>query len=146
MTSLIDNNIDELIKRVRTRTAVSDMVFMSAYPPRETPNPIDKYTVAVTQTGVKRSQAFVGDAVGTGRRGSLYEVSVTLRIYAPRNTSASALLRSSTLLYDALTASDIDGAIADIALGKVEYDNVVRTVYRDLRLTLCRLLSGEGVR
>lgn len=146
MTSLIDNNIDELIKRVRKRTAVSDMVFMTAYPPREMPNPISKYTIAVNQTGVKRSQMFIGDAVGAGRKGCLYEVNVVLRMYAPRQTAASALLRASSLLFDALEAADTDGAIADSALASIEYDNAARTIYRDLRVTLCYLLSGEGAR
>ncbi len=146
MTSLIDNNIDGLVKRAKKRTAVSDMVFMSAYPPRESPNPLNKYTVAVNPVSVKKSQIFVGDAVVKGQRGNLYEATVILRIYAPRNTAATALLRKSSLLFDALEASDVDGAIADISLGKVDYDNVTRTVYRDLRMTLCWLLCGEGER
>ena len=146
MTSLIDNNIDELIKRVRKCTAVSDMVFMTAYPPREMPNPVAKYTVAVNQTGVNQSQVFVGDAVSAGMKGRLYDVSLTLRVYAPRQTSASALLRMSSLLYDAMERCDTDGAIAEMSLGEVVYDNAARTVYRDLRIRLSYLLIGEGGR
>jgi hypothetical protein len=144
MTSLIDNNIDELIRRVRQYGAASELVFAAAYPPRETPNPVGKYMVAVNNTGVRKAQVFIGDTVGTGRRGRLYEASVTLRIYAPRNSGASALLRVSSLLYDALEACDDDGAIAEISLGEVAYENSLRTVYRDLRLKLQWLLSGEG--
>lgn len=144
MTSLVDNNIDELIKRVRRRTAVSDMVFMTAYPPREVPSPIDKYTVAVDQTGVKRSQAFIGDTVGTGLKGSLYEIRLTLRVYAPRNTSASALLRMSAQLFDAVDACDTDKMIVDMSLGGVAYDNTARTIYRDLNVTMSLILTKEG--
>lgn len=146
MTSLIDNNIDGLIKRARQQKAVSDMVFMTAYPPRELPNPIDKYTVAVNNIGVKKSQVFVGDSIGTGRKGSLYEVLLILRTYAPRYTASFALLRETSLLTDALEAADTDGAIADVSLGEIVYDNAARTVYRDLRLTVCWLLGGEGSR
>ena len=146
MTSLIDNNIDELIKRARQRTAVSDMVFMTAYPPREMPNPITKYTVAVNQTGVNCSQAFVGDTVGAGLKGALYEIKLTLRVYAPRNTSASALLRMSTQLFDALEASDRDQMIAGLSLAPIIFDNAARTIYRDLYVTLSCLLIGEGAR
>lgn len=146
MTSLMDNNIDELIKRVRQRTAVSDMVFMTAYPPRDVPNPIDKYTVAVDQTSVKRSQVFIGDTVGTGLKGALYEIDLTLRVYAPRNTSASALLRMSAQLFDAVGVCDVDREIAEMSLGGVAYDNTARTIYRDLRVTMRRILTGEAVR
>lgn len=146
MTSLIDNNIDELIKRVRQRTAVSDMVFMTAYPPREMPNPIGKYSVAVDQAGVSGSQVFIGDAVNTGLKGRLYKVKLTLRVYAPRNTSASALLRMSALLFDAIDHSDTGGAIVDMSLGGVDYDNTARTLFRDLHLTLSWILTGEVAR
>lgn len=146
MTSLIDNNIDELIKRVRARTAVSDMVFMTAYPPRELANPIEKYTVTVNNTGVKIAQTFIGEAVGFGKRGSLYDVFLTLRVYAPRHTSSAALLRASSLLFDALDGCDSEDAISDLALGEVGYDNAARTYYRDLRVRLSYLLIGEGVR
>ena len=146
MTSLIDNTIDELIGRVRQRTAVSDMVFMSAYPPRRIPNPINKYIVVADQTGVERSQVFIGDTVGAGMKGALYEVKLTLRVYAPRNTAASALLRMSSLLYDAVEACDQDRMITDMRLGAIGYDNVERTAYRVIGVRLSLLLTGEGAR
>lgn len=146
MTSLIDNNIDELIKRVRRRTAVSDMVFMTAYPPGELPNPIGKYTVAVDQTGVRQSQVFIGDTVGMGIKGRLYEIKVKLRVYAPRNTSTAALLRMSSQLFDAVDICDTDNAIIDMSLGEAAYDSTARTMYRDLYITLSWILTGEGAR
>lgn len=141
MTSLIDNTIDRLIKRVRQHTAVSDIVFMSAYPPRELPNPFGKYTAAVYNRSVATAQEFIGDAVGTGQRGKLYAVDLVLRVYAPRNTAASALLRMTSQLCDALELSDDDGLIAETALGEIGYENTARTVYRDVRV---RLHCGEG--
>ena len=143
MTSLIDNNIDELIKRVSARTAVSDMVFMTAYPPRALANPIDKYTVAVNNTGVKVAQTFVGEAVGRSKRGRLYDVELTLRVYAPRNTASSALLRATSLLFDALFACDDESAIRDLSLGEIGYDSTARTCWRDLYVRLSYLLYGE---
>lgn len=146
MTSLIDNNIDGLIKRVRESTAVSDIVFMAAYPPHALPNPISRYTAAVNNMSVKTSQVFIGDAVGDSLKGSLYDVDLIIRVYAPRNTSASALLRMTSLLYDALDASDIDGAIEEMSMGGIVYENTARTVYRDISVRLRWLLCGEGSR
>ena len=132
MTSSIDNNIDGLIKRVRQRPAVSDIVFMA-----------DRYTATVSNTGVKQSQVFIGDTVGTGLRGYLYEAKLVIRVYAPRDTSASALLRISSLLFDAFDACNTDGAITNLSLGEVAYDGTARTVYRDLRVDLSWILTGE---
>ena len=144
MTSLIDNNIDELIRRVRQQSAMSDVVFMTAYPPRELPNPVTEYTVAVNHTGIKTAQVFVGEAVGAGRKGRLYDAALVLRTYAPRHTAASALLRITALLADAIEAADTDGAVAQISLGEVVYENAARTVYRDVNVSLRYLISGEG--
>ena len=144
MTSLIDNNIDELIKRVRQRTAVSDMVFVTAYPPRELPNPFDKYTVTVENTGIRQSQVFIGDTIGRGLTGRLYDISVTMRVYAPRDTSAAALLRMSAQLFDAVECCDRDDMVTKMEMGEVRYDTASRTIYRDLRLVLSCILSGRA--
>ena len=144
MTSLIDNNIDELIKRVRQRTAVSDMVFVTAYPPRELPNPFDKYTVTVDNTGVRQSQVFIGDTIGSGLKGRLYEIGLTMRVYAPRDTSAAALLRMSAQLFDAVECCDDDDAITDMEMGEVKYDTTSRTICRDLRVVLSYILTGRA--
>lgn len=146
MTSLIDNLTDELIARVRLHRSVSDMVFVTAYPPQEAPDPVSVYTVAVTNTGVKRSQVFVGNAVGAGIKGYLYDVQLVLRTYAPRGTASFALLRKTALLADALEASDADGAIAAVSLGGISAENGMRSEYRDLHLTLRWLIGGEGAR
>lgn len=143
MTSLIDNNIDELIRRVREYPVVSDVVFMTAFPPRELPNPINKYVAAVVDRGVRTSQEFIGGAVGEGMKGRLYHVELVLRVYAPRDTGASALLRMTSLLCDTLERADTDGAIGEISLGRIVYQKTARTVYRDVRVSLEWLLCRE---
>ena len=143
MTSLTDNTIDELIKRVKATPAVSGFVFASEYPPREMPNPIGKYVVSVGNTGVRTSRRFIGDRIADNRKGVLFEVTVRLRVYAPEESSGAALLRASSLLADAVERADTDHAIWDSALSCVVYDTTARTVYRDLTLTLGYVLSEE---
>lgn len=143
MTSLTDNTIDELIKRVKTIAAVSDFVYTAEYPPREMPNPIGKYVVTVGNTGVRASRRFIGNRAADDRRGVLYEVTVRMRVYAPEESSGAALLRASSLLADAVDQADTDRMVQDIALSGIVYDTTARTVYRDLTLTLGMVLSGE---
>lgn len=144
MTSLADNTIDELIKRVKAIRAVSGFVFASEYPPRETPNPFDRYVVTVGNTGVRAAGRFLGDGVTADRRGALYEITVRLRIYAPEVSSAAALLRASSLLADAVERADCERAVQSVTLSGVAYDATARTVYRDVTATLLYVLSEEA--
>lgn len=140
MTSLIDNTIDGLIRRVREKTAVSDIVFMTAYPPRNLPNPIKKYVAVVENKGVATSQEFIGEAIGASRRGRLCRVDLVIRVYAPRDTAAAALVRMTSLLYDALDACNDDGMIETLSLGEIVNEKAARTVFRDVRVGL---ICGE---
>ena len=143
MTTLTDNTIDELIKRVKALRPVGDFVFASAYPPREIAYPIGRYTVAVGNTGMRIKRRFVGDRVASDRKGTLYQVMLCLRLYAPVNSAGAALLRASCLLADAVEHADDDRAVQDIAFSGVAYDTAARTLYRDLTLTLVYVLSEE---
>ena len=143
MTSLIDNQIDMLIRRVRNRLEQADFVFMSAYPPRKQPNPVSKYIVTVENTEVKEAAIFVGGRVGEGKRGKLYEAAVVLRTYAPMKSAGSALLRASSLLADAIDLCDTERAVREIVLYSLCYDTAVRTSYRDIKARLRYLLCEE---
>ncbi len=143
MTSLIDNLIDILIRRVKSELAQADFVFMTAYPPRKQPNPVSKYIVTVENTEVKESAIFVGGRVGEGKRGKLYEATVVLRTYAPMKSSGSALLRASSLLADAVERCDTEHAVREVVLYSLCYDTSVRTSYRDTKVRLRYLLCEE---
>lgn len=144
MTSSADNTIDELIKRVKASPVLSGFVFASEYPPRELPNPITKYIVAVGNTGVGTAYRFIGDRVAGDRKGAVYEVALRLRVYAPEDSSGAALLRATSLLADAVERADTGHAIWELSLSGIAYDTAARTVYRDLNLKLGYLLSEEA--
>ena len=144
MTSLTDNTIDELIKRVKASPAMSELVYASEYPPRDLPSIMDKYVVTVSNTGVEVLRQFVGDAVADGRRGALYGCELRLRVYSPSESAGAALLRVTSLLYDAVCRADTDGAVQDMSLSGISYDDTAHTVYRDLTVRLGYVLSEEA--
>ena len=118
--TLTDNRIDVLIRRLKNNQALSEFIFISAYPPRKTPNPITKYTVAVENREVSNKRFFIGNRVGRREKGYLEQVKLRLRVYAPSRTSGSALLRASSMVMDAS-----------------------RTEYRDVILKL-EIITEEG--
>ena len=144
MTSLIDNTIDDLIRRVKAQEILSGFAFIMEYPPRKLPNPINKYLIAVGNGGVKTSDIFIGGSVGRGRRGKLYEAELNMRVYAPEDSGGSALLRVTSLLADALEHADADGALRGITLSGIVYDTTARTVARDVKVKLEYLLYEEA--
>lgn len=144
MTSLADNTIDELIRRVKAISPVGEFVFASEYPPREMPNPINRYVVTVGNTDVRIKRRFIGDRIAARRRGTLYHVTLRLRVYAPENSAGAALLRATALLADAVEKADTDRALQDLSLSGIVYDTTARTVYRDLTLTLGYALGKEA--
>ena len=143
MTSLSDNTIDGLIRRIKTVRSVSDFVFAAEYPPREMPHPIGKYVVTVINAGMRIKRRFVGDRVAGNAQGTLYQITLRLRVYAPAQTSGAALLRATCLLADAVELSDSERSVQDLSFSGIAYDPAAHTVYRDLTVTLFCMAAGE---
>ena len=129
MMTSVDNRIDRLIGRVKAHGAMRAFVFIPGYPAHKTPNPVTKYTVAVTDEEVRVSRRFIE------------EVKLCLRVYAPENSSGASLLRASAMLMDAVEACDPDREIESVSLSGIGFDTASRTEYRDVNVTL-RFLSG----
>ena len=132
MTSSAENRIDEWIGRVKQRGAMAAFAFVPAYPANKTPNPVAKYTVAVTAQEVKTACCFIGGVTKTGTKGRLYDIRLLLRVYAPERSPGSSLLRASAMLADALEAQDSERLIRSLELSDIGYDTAARTEYRDV--------------
>ena len=136
MTSSTENRIDEWIARVMNYGAMSAFEFIPAYPAHKTPNPVTKYTVAVTNSTQKVSRFFIGNRIGGNKTGKLYEIELRLRVYAPEGSSGSSLLRASAMLSDALEAQDTERMIAGSAFSGIGFDTASRTEFRDVIVRL----------
>ena len=143
MTSSTENRIDEWIARVSRYGAMAAFAFIPAYPAHKTPNPVTKYTVAVTNVSQKVSRYFIGNRIGEGRSGRLYETQLRLRVYAPEGSAGSSLLRASAMLADAMEAQDSERMIAGLAFSGIGFDTASRTEYRDVIARL-RMTAEEA--
>lgn len=142
MTTSTENRIDEMIGRLKSRAAMRQFGFIPGFPPHKTPNPVTKYTVAVTQTEQFVKRYFIGGLAGKNSCGRLCEVKLCLRVYAPQRTSGSALLRASAMVADALEASDSERLIVGTSFSGIGFDTASRTEYRDI-VALLRILTEE---
>ena len=142
MTTSTQNRIDEMITRLKSRSAMRQFGFIPGYPPHKTPNPVTKYTVAVTEFEQFVKRYFIGNCSGKNACGRLDEVKLCLRVYAPQRTSGSALLRASAMVADALEASDSERWIVGMSYSGIGFDTASRTEYRDVIARL-RILTQE---
>ena len=142
MMTSVQNRIDEMIGRLKSRAAMRQFGFIPAYPPHKTPNPVTKYTVAVDTSEGKVSRFFIGGRVGENTSGKLCEVQLCLRVYAPQRTSGSALLRASSMVADALEASDSERLIVGTSFSGIGFDTASRTEFRDI-VALLRIMITE---
>lgn len=140
MTSSTENRIDEWIARVMKHGAMAAFAFIPAYPAHKTPNPVTKYTVAVTNNMQKVSRFFIGNRIGENKTGKLYEINLRLRVYAPEGSSGASLLRASAMLSDALEAQDSERLITELSLSGIGFDTASRTEFRDV---IARLHMAE---
>ena len=145
MMTSADNRIDELIRRVKSRDSMTELVFIPAYPPHRTPNPMGCYTVTVGDVEMKPSRYFIGNRAGRGEKGMLAEADLRLRVYAPERTSGAALLRVTSMLTDALEAEDTERWIRSFRMSDIGFDTASRTEFRDIVVNMYILLNGEAI-
>ena len=145
MMTSADNRIDELINRVKNRASMTELVFIPAYPPHRTPNPMGRYTVTVGDAQIKPSRYFIGNRAGRNEKGMLAEVDLRLRVYAPERTSGAALLRVTSMLAEALEAEDAERWIRSYRMTDIGFDTASRTEYRDVMVNMYILLIEEAV-
>ncbi len=136
MMTSIQNRIDEWIARVKQRGAAAAFAFIPGYPAHKTPNPVTKYTVAVTAQEEKSAVFFIGNRIGHSVEGRLYEVGLCLRVYAPEGSSGASLLRECALLSDAFEAEDRNREIVSLSTSGIGFDTASRTEYRDINAKL----------
>lgn len=145
MTALVDNTIDEMIRRLKARPNVSDFVFTKGYPSRSVNYPESRYTVAVCNEEVRQSTPFLGEQVSSDRIVRLYDVKLLLRVYAPKNSNGAALLRATSLIADSLEKVDTQRMITAISMSGISYEKSAHTMYRDINVTLdCLVYEVSG--
>lgn len=143
MMTSTDNRIDELISRAKALDCMEDFVFLPAFPPHKTPNPVRKYTVAVENREVEDSAAFIGGSIGRNERGRLVRTELRLRVYSPQGSSGAALLRASSMAAHALERADRDGLIRSISFYGIGYDTAAHSEFRDITVRLMMLIGEE---
>ena len=138
MMTSVDNRIDALIGSVKKKSYMQAFDFIPGYPAHKTPNPVTKYTVAVVNNEVKVKW----QGIGCADQWRIFEAELCLRVYAPENSSGAALLRASSLLMNALEASDPWFEISEMKLTGIGFDTASRTEYRDV---IVKLHLGERI-
>lgn len=128
----ITNTIDELVRKIKADEAFHNITFVKGFSFSEHQNPFDDYLIAVSKLDSQQSSSFVGDSVGENLRGSMYEMTVKFRIYAPKNEGGDGLVELSNQMSESIKKHDVYNACQDIKISSIAFDESAMTVYRDV--------------
>lgn len=128
----ISNIIDELVKNIKRDDDFSDICFVKGFSVTENPDPFSNYMIAVSTLDSHMQSDFLGDIVGENLTGSMFEVTVKFRIYAPKNDGGDGLVDMSNRMCESIKRHDVHSVCKDIKVSSIAFDEGAMTVYRDV--------------
>lgn len=128
----ISNIIDELVKDIKRDDDFSDICFVKGFSVTENPDPFSNYMIAVSTLDSHMQSDFLGDIVGENLTGSMFEVTVKFRIYAPKNDGGDGLVDMSNRMCESIKRHDVHSVCKDIKVSSIAFDEGAMTVYRDV--------------
>ena len=128
----ISNIIDELVKNIKRDDDFSDICFVKGFSVTENPDPFSNYMIAVSTLDSHMQSEFLGDIVGENLTGSMFEVTVKFRIYAPKNDGGDGLVDMSNRMCESIKRHDVHSVCKDIKVSSIAFDEGAMTVYRDV--------------
>ena len=140
----IEENIDEFVKRIKNDAHLSEYRFVKGYSDEKIPNPITKVMIAVDTLDTQISTEFIGESAGENLVGRMYDITLRFRVYAKSFDSGDSLSLCANALYDAIKRNDVSKVCSSIKLFPISYESSMRTVYRDVSVSLCYCLYEEA--
>ncbi|MBE6824880.1 MAG: hypothetical protein E7513_05985 [Ruminococcaceae bacterium] len=139
----IENYIDELVLKIKEDDSLSQYCFVKGFSAREFPDPLVGYIIAVSTLDTQVGVEFLSQAVGENLCGSMYNMTLKFRVYAPKNEGGEGLLALAHTLCETLRKNDSENVIQNITTSSISFDNDAMTVYRDVVAELSFCLYEE---
>ena len=128
----ISNMIEQFVRSIKQDEIFCDICFVKGFSKNDYPDPFSDYMIAVSTLDSHLSSQFVGDIVAENLKGSLYEVSVKFRIYAPKNDGGDGLIGLSNQMCESIRKHDEKNVCQDVTISPIAFDDEAKTVYRDI--------------
>ncbi len=135
----IQTNVDEMVKKIKKSGSFSDIRFVRGFGAHEHQNPLSEYMIAVSTLDTQVNSKFLGDAVGENLEGSMCDLTLKFRVYAPKNNGGEGLINLANELCSAIKEHDSLNACQDIKISAIAFDETAMSVYRDVvaQLSYC---------
>lgn len=135
----IENSITQLVQKIKNTKALSECIFVKGHKGTECANPLLNYTIVVSVCDIESSSQFIGESVGENLNGSIVNIGVKFRIYAPKKSGGDALLEKAVNLSSTIKNCDDQNLCQGIEVSGIAFDSDMLTVYRDVvaKLSFC---------
>lgn len=140
---LIENSIDEFVRRVKKDDAFKDICFVKGYSSAPEGELSDEYLIAVSQLDSKVGTSFLGDYAGENLQGSMYDITLKFRIFARKDVGGQGLVTLSHELTRALKENDNSRICGEIKVLPVAFCDDAMCVYRDVHVLLSFCICEE---
>lgn len=140
----IEKNISDFVKRIREDEKMSQYVFVKGFSHEHISNPITKAFIAFDTIDTGVSKEFIGESVKENNKGRMYDITLRFRVYARSFDSGESLSVTANALFDSIKRSDVTNSTTEIKLTPISYDSTMRTVYRDVNVSICYCICEEA--
>ncbi len=121
----LDDKIALIVKDLKKRDMLKDVVFIRAFPPERLPNPVEDIFASVTVSEVS-SESLVAN-----RRAYVTDATLRIRLYSPIDEKESRLSVCSAEVFDVLRNEEAD-TVTSVTVSAVKYETQARAIYRDI--------------
>ncbi|MBQ6626037.1 MAG: hypothetical protein IIX27_01950 [Ruminococcus sp.] len=143
---LIENSIDEFVRKVKKDEALKNICFIKGYSSAPSYELTDDYLIAVSQLDSKVGTSFLGDYAGENLKGSMYDLTLKFRIFARKDVGGQGLVTLSNELTRAIKENDTASVCSDIKILPVAFCDDAMCVYRDVHVQMSFCVCEEVVR
>ncbi len=141
--TMVNDIVDTLVRKAKSVKDINGIKFIKAYKESMTNINFQGFICVVNIESISQSGKFVGGYHSQGIKGDMYSVKLCLRVYADNETSGEDLGSTTLKISQAFTHADESQIIESSYIGPITFDNQLRSIYREINISLEFCLCGE---
>lgn len=144
MNSIID--IAEcLINGIKDNPEFENIKFLKAYGISDYNPCYGSVTAVVNIEEIERNKGYLARLYDTQTYGDVFLSKLTIRVYAPDDTSGESLTETSVKIRQAVTYADSYGFINESKISAIKYENETGAVFREVTFLIEYVLCEAAV-
>jgi hypothetical protein len=144
MNSIIDI-AESLINGIKDNPEFGNIKFLKAYGISDYDPCHGCVTAAVNIEEIERTKGYLARLYDAQTYGDVFSAKLTIRVYAPDDTSGESLSETSLKIRQAVTEADSCGFINESKISAIKYENDTGAVFREVTFLIEYVLCEAAV-